>query len=498
MSSDAHSTSTAPPPPQSLSRRTTHEVSPGQMNSDTMSPAADPEPLDRQFIANRRRTGTYRSFAGRRVSTGFLEAGLNAPSENASTGVTFFKRVCGYINDHWVWTLWGIVLSIVAHFLFPSLSTFIICFVAILPWAGALTKKTDNLMDLVNRVIAILIGVCLGNVVELIFSIIALKAGTHATTIQALWGSGISNVVIVLTTSSGLHAIVHRQKGKGLQGLLLLPATKKGELSTHTRIQLWLFPISLIPHLVLSMVWEFCGAMSNPSLRKGLHVVHVILHPIIFICYCLSIWFQIAEARRENEEVEDEQETTEGQQETDGEGQGRAEVGSKWRQWFAPLRRLWVWLTPIGQNVVLIAFIAGAIGFQSEFMVDALQEYYHNLIPLAVGLVVIPIVSNLAEHSICWVVAVLHPYDWEAIIVTAIGSPWQIVGFVLPIIMFVGWGMDVWLEAFFNWKQIGLLCGSSFLAALLYQDGTNALWKAIVMAMITIPALGVVGSGLGA
>lgn len=141
-------------------------------------------------------------------------------------------------------------------------------------------------------------------------------------------------------------------------------------------------------------------------------------------------------------------------------------------------------------SVVNLGITAVVLGALSDFLVDDVTEFYHgpSLIPEWVGVILIPVGSNLAEKAIIVTIAIGQPDEWESIICTTIGSAWQIIGFVLPIVYFTGLGVKVNLEDYYDWKLVCLLAVVSVIATLLYHNGKNNLKKGV--------ALGLIGSAL--
>lgn len=81
------------------------------------------------------------------------------------------------------------------------------------------------------------------------------------------------------------------------------------------------------------------------------------------------------------------------------------------------------------------------VGVNSEYLVDAIPELVEQggIAEEFVGLILIPIVGNAAEHATAVTVAIKDKMDLA--IGVAIGSSLQIVLLVLPLITIIGWGL---------------------------------------------------------
>lgn len=100
-----------------------------------------------------------------------------------------------------------------------------------------------------------------------------------------------------------------------------------------------------------------------------------------------------------------------------------------------PQLSIWVAIITLGLSTALVAVCA-------EFMVNsinALTEGPHGISKTFVGLILLPIVGNAAEHATAVTVACKDKMDLA--IGVAVGSSLQIALFVLPFIVIVGWFM---------------------------------------------------------
>jgi Ca2+:H+ antiporter len=131
-------------------------------------------------------------------------------------------------------------------------------------------------------------------------------------------------------------------------------------------------------------------------------------------------------------------------------------------------------LTPIGA-IITLGLSTTLIAFCSEFMVSSIND-----IPISktfIGLILLPIVGNAAEHATSVTVAIKDKMDLA--IGVAVGSSMQIALLVLPLIDVLGWitesadchGNNMSLS--FDGFQLAVLFVAVLLVNYLIQDGKS-------------------------
>ena len=89
--------------------------------------------------------------------------------------------------------------------------------------------------------------------------------------------------------------------------------------------------------------------------------------------------------------------------------------------------------------ILTLCIVTALVGVCAEFLVDsinAVTDQYH-ISPTFVGLILLPIVGNAAEHATAVTVACKDKMDLA--IGVAVGSSMQIALFVLPFVVVLGW-----------------------------------------------------------
>jgi Ca2+:H+ antiporter len=105
-----------------------------------------------------------------------------------------------------------------------------------------------------------------------------------------------------------------------------------------------------------------------------------------------------------------------------------------------------------------------------------------------VGIIIIPLIGNVAEHVVAVEVAIKNQMDLSLSI--ALGSSLQIALFVAPVLVFVSLLMGNPLTLEFNGFEVLALTAAAVIAALVALDGeSNWLEGAMLLAVYLIIAL---------
>lgn len=143
-------------------------------------------------------------------------------------------------------------------------------------------------------------------------------------------------------------------------------------------------------------------------------------------------------------------------------------------------------LTLVGAIVTLCVSTV-LIAFCAEFMTSSIADIAGHVSEEFVGLILLPIVGNAAEHATALTVACKDKMDLA--IGVAVGSSMQIALLVLPLSVVLGWiiGTDPVMTLDFDGFQIVVLFVSILLVNYLIQDGkSHWLEGALLMALYLI------------
>ena len=141
--------------------------------------------------------------------------------------------------------------------------------------------------------------------------------------------------------------------------------------------------------------------------------------------------------------------------------------------------------------VVLLLGSTGLVALCADFLVDSINEVVETS-PLSeafVGLIILPIVGNAAEHVTA--VAVASKNKMDLAIGVAVGSSIQIALFVTPFVVLLGWAMGKDMSLYFTLFETVSLFVSAFIVNFLVLDGrSNYLEGALLCcAYVSLPSL---------
>jgi Ca2+:H+ antiporter len=134
----------------------------------------------------------------------------------------------------------------------------------------------------------------------------------------------------------------------------------------------------------------------------------------------------------------------------------------------------------VRQAGTYLAVSAVAVGVMSEILVGSINEASHDigLSQFFVGVFVVAIVGNAAEHWVAVLVAAKDKMDLAVNI--AIGSSAQIALFVAPLLVLISFVVgDNPMALVFNGYELGALLFSVLIANLVTQDGESNWFEGV-------------------
>jgi Ca2+:H+ antiporter len=281
--------------------------------------------------------------------------------------------------------------ALVLRYLIPeqSATIFIVSTIAIVPLAGYIGKATDELADRLGGGIGGLLNATFGNATELIIGALALHEGLFSLVKASITGSIIGNVLLVFGLSAFAGGI-----GRDVQRFNRTAAS----LGTT---MLLLSAIGLIVPAAFHHVAVSARGAVELELDTEIAVV-------LFLTYCLSLVFTLKTHRGLYSEDS---------------SAGQSHEVPLWR----PL-------------ALLLAATVG-VGVVSELLVGAVEGAAKSLgmTQLFVGVVIVAVIGNAAEHYSAVVMAVEDKMDVALSI--AVGSSTQIALLVAPLLVFLSYAI---------------------------------------------------------
>lgn len=263
---------------------------------------------------------------------------------------------------------------------------FLFSALAIIPLAGLMGEATEEISFYTGPRVGGFLNATFGNATELIIAFFALKAGLFDVVKASIAGSVIGNVLLVLGASMLLGGIKYKTQY----------FNKK---ATEVSSSMLLF--ALIGLIIPAI---FTHTVSSELLNTRYEGLSVITAVIMLAIYVMSLFFSFY-THRDIYAVEH----------RPGTGVG----GS------------------LPKAILVLTIATVLIGVESEFFVEAVEPMSAaiGLSEFFVGIILIPIIGNAAEHSTAIVMAMRNKMDIAVEI--AIGSSLQIILFVTPVLIFL-------------------------------------------------------------
>ncbi|KKY13710.1 putative calcium proton exchanger [Phaeomoniella chlamydospora] len=401
---------------------------------------------------------------------------------------TFANQIRATLLNSWINVLLvAVPVGIALNFTDVNKSVlFAVNFIAIIPLAAMLSYATEEIAMRTGETIGGLLNASFGNAVELIVSIIALLKDEVLVVKSSLIGSMLSNLLLVLGMCfffGGINRVEQHFNVTVAQTAASLLALAIGSLIIPTAFE----QRSSDDGSNGSSVNEREGNLA--PLSRGTAVILL----IVYGCY---LYFQLkthiemynapsqkTEKRKSNKKEKGEASkgianiggslvSTQG--ERFGPGiQDQPGVDDDEEDGETPELSVWVAFATLIISTVLVAICA-------EFMVDGINEISKSISKTFVGLILVPIVGNAAEHATAVTVAIKDKMDLA--IGVAVGSSMQIALLVLPLIVILGWitGHND-MTFFFDTFQIAVLFISILLVNYLIQDGKSHWLEGVLL-----------------
>ena len=124
-------------------------------------------------------------------------------------------------------------------------------------------------------------------------------------------------------------------------------------------------------------------------------------------------------------------------------------------------------------SIGLLVVTTGAVVGMSELLVSNVEPVVESwgITELFLGVIVVPIIGNVAEHFVGVQAAMRNQMDLS--IGIAIGSTLQVALFVAPVLVFVSLIMGNPMTLIFNQYELAALVGAIAVAVLISMDGES-------------------------
>lgn len=324
---------------------------------------------------------------------------------------------------------------------------FAVSALGIVPTAALMGQATEHLAERSGPGIGGLLNVTFGNAPELIIALFALNAGLHEVVKASIIGSILGNILLVLGAAMvvggmGRDRQFFDRTAAGVQSSMLLLAAAA---------------------LVMPAIFELVQGKGLPgpgderiNYDGAVEHLSVGVAVILIVTYVLGLLFSLKTHRDLFNPQADEEE--------------EASHGEPWS-----FRR----------SLLALAVAGIAVGGMSEILVGSISEASKSagLSEFFVGVIVVAIVGNAAEHWVAVLVAYKDKMDLAVNI--AIGSSAQVALFVAPVLVLASYVLGPHPMALvFNGFEIGAVLLAILIANSVTSEGESTWFEGVQLLAI--------------
>ena len=332
----------------------------------------------------------------------------------------------------------SIVLEQVMHA--SALPIFVVSCLGVLPLASYMGEATEHLAQRTGPTIGGLLNATFGNAAELIISVVALQAGLVKLVKASITGSILGNLLLIL----GLSVVAGGLKRSELRFNRTTAGMSAGMLA--------LAVVALVlPALFHSVHPEQAARLSELRMSEAVAV-------ILLVTYGLSLLFALRTHRCLFW------------------SEGHPMEGPAWG---------------LGKALLILGLATVGVAIESELLVHAATEATKavGLTETFLGLIVIPIIGNAAEHATAVVVARKGKMDLALQI--ALGSSTQVALLVAPILVFAGLVLGREMNLVFTPFEVIALGMATIVTAIITLDGESHWFEGVqLLAVYGMVAVG--------
>lgn len=337
-----------------------------------------------------------------------------------------------------LWLLAAVPAVIVTHLLRPAahLELFALSVLAIIPLAALLSQATESVAAKTGDAVGGLLNATLGNLIELVIGLAALRAGQYMLVKASIAGAIVTNSLFMLGGAFVLGGLkIHVQE-----------YNKSG-----ARLHAGLLFLATVALLAPSSVAR-ADATSSPEFTRELSLG---LSVLLVAAYGLGLVFSLKTHRELFASPE-------------GHGEGE-------KPW--PLRLA---LGTLAGVTVLVALV-------SEIFVDSVQEAARilGMTPAFVGFIVVALVGAAAEMAAAFSAARKNRLDLSVAI--ALGSASQIALFVAPVLVFLSYALGPQPMDLQFWPgAVVMMLVSALTATLVTSTGRSAWFVGVLVLSVYV------------
>jgi Ca2+:H+ antiporter len=302
--------------------------------------------------------------------------------------------------------------------------------------AALVGEATEELAAHTGPRLGGLLNATLGNAAELIITIFAIRAGLLELVKASITGSILGNLLLVL-------------------GLSIAAGGVKNGRQRFDRSQAGLNGTMLILAVIAILVPSIFGHAIEPD-HEAVEGLSLGVSAVMIFVYVLSIVYSF----------------------TTGKTDPLSHAPAHELQWSA--------------RTALVVLLASTLGIAwlSEVLVGSVEHVTESLgwSEFFVGVIIVPIVGNVAEHLVAVQVAIKNRMELSLAI--SLGSSLQIALFVAPVLVFLSLIMGNPMDLVFNEFELIAMAAASIIATFVALDGeSNWLEGAQLLVVYVILAI---------
>lgn len=339
---------------------------------------------------------------------------------------------------------------------------FICSAIGLIPLAALIGQATEDLEYYVGPIAGGLLNATFGNAPEIIIGIFAIQHGLIAVVKASITGSIISNVLLVLGSSLAF--------GGWRWGKQYFSSRDAGQYSAM---------------MVLAIIGLSIPAIGASTVIESAHIQSIsnaisIILLLVYVLYLAMHVFHVRDERRNPRRLRKAIPEPAASEEAE---EVEAVTGAAARQVVEGQKppKLWVSLL-----LLLVATIGTA--WNSELLVSAIKPVTEQLgwSQVFIGLVIIPIIGNAAEHSSALFIAIKDRVDLSMAI--AAGSSIQVATFVAPVLVLVSLLYPATLNLVFQPLELAVLVMAAILFPIVTLDGESTWLEGVQLMAVYLIA----------
>jgi Ca2+:H+ antiporter len=329
---------------------------------------------------------------------------------------------------------------------------FLTAALAILPLAGYMGQATEELAKYLGPTVGGLLNATFGNATELIITIFALQKGLVALVQASITGSIIGNILLVLGAAVVAGGVRYER-----------PTFNPTAAGMHSSMMV-LSVVALMVPAVFVYASQPPGASAVVTAENApAEALSLWVAGILILIYLSSLLFSLRTH------------------------QALFTVGDMHE------KPHWSIRAALG----VLTLTTAAVALESELLVGSVEAVSHSLglTELFIGVIIVPIIGNAAEHATAVVMASRNKMDIALHI--AVGSSTQIALFVAPLLVFISLMMGHPMTFIFHRFELVSIAFAVAIACFISLDGEThwleglqllAAYVIIALAFYFVPA----------